>query len=147
MEIIQVTANSAGPLDGNAFEDGEAPPGEPARALSPSAMGTPVLATIPIASVDAGNRLRAIDAAHLIAILDSVAEVGLLNPITVYRQESVDGHGYGLIAGLHRLEACRRLGFTDIPAHIIGLSELQRQIAECDENLCGPNLTPADRAR
>jgi ParB family chromosome partitioning protein len=30
--------------------------------------------------------------------------------------------------------------------HVVTLGELQRQIAECDENLCGTTLTKAERA-
>ncbi len=44
--------------------------------------------------------------------------------------------------GIGRME----LGLEEIPAHIVTLSSLQRQIAECDENLCGPKLTSAEEA-
>jgi ParB family chromosome partitioning protein len=55
--------------------------------------------------------------------------------------------GYGLVAGLHRKTACERLGLVEIEANVLDLSDLECQIAECDENLCAPQLSPSDRAR
>ena len=108
------------------------------------------LATIPVDRIDTGRRLREINEAQVTALIDSIADIGLLNPITVYpRKVIVAGiaeDGFGLVAGAHRLEAVRRLGLAEIDAQIVNLSELQRQIAECDENLCGSKLTPADVA-
>lgn len=76
------------------------------------------------------------------ALIESIREVGLLNPITVCQTEA----GYALVAGLHRLEACRCLGWPAIPAVVIELDEYRRVIAECDENLCASSLTAAERA-
>lgn len=58
----------------------------------------------------------------------SIFEVGLLNPITI-------APDYTLIAGLHRLEAAKRLGWTDIECTIYGLEGLQAKLAEIDENV------------
>lgn len=95
-------------------------------------------------------RIRQIDPKQVEALKASIAEVGLLNPLTVYRAKIVanggEVDGYRLVAGAHRLEAIRRLGWTEVPAQIVELDELHRTIAECDENLCGTNLTPAERA-
>lgn len=76
------------------------------------------------------------------ALAASIREVGLLNPITVQKADT----GHALIAGLHRLEACKSLGWTEIPATVLDLDEHRRVIAECDENLCAPSLTPVERA-
>ena len=48
----------------------------------------------------------------------SIFEVGLLNPITV-------DPNHTLIAGLHRLEAAKRLGWTEIECAVCGLEGLQ----------------------
>lgn len=105
---------------------------------------------IPIDLIFVGPRLRQVTEDQVAAIADSIAEVGLLHPISVYErpviQAGVSVPGYGLIAGLHRLEVAKRLGWETIPAHVVELSDLHRQIAECDENLCGTKLTPAERA-
>lgn len=107
-------------------------------------------ADIDIALIDEAGRLRKLSEAQVVAIMDSVADIGLLNPITVHATKVFRGascvDGYGLIAGAHRLEAFRRLGLVEIPAHVVDLGELERQIAECDENLCGTKLTPSEKA-
>jgi ParB family chromosome partitioning protein len=96
------------------------------------------------------GRIRSLNNAQVQSLVDSIAEVGLLNPVTVYRKRitrsGIDVDGYGLIAGAHRLEAVKRLGWPEVPVQIVELDELHRTIAECDENLCGTQLTPAERA-
>lgn len=108
------------------------------------------LASIPVARVELGRRLREISEAQVVALMASIGDVGLLNPITVYPRKVIEAgisvDGYGVVAGAHRLEACKRLGHIEIAAQVVGLSELERQIAECDENLCGTTLTPSERA-
>lgn len=108
------------------------------------------LASIPVARVELGRRLREISEGQVVALMASIGDVGLLNPITVYPRKVIEAgisvDGYGVVAGAHRLEACKRLGHTEIAAQVVGLSELERQIAECDENLCGTTLTPSERA-
>lgn len=110
-----------------------------------------MLATIPVDMIENGQRLRDLSEATVEALMNSIGDVGLLNPITVYRRKLFHGgnqvDGYGLVAGLHRKTACERLGLVEIEANILDLSDLQCQIAECDENLCAPQLTPSDRAR
>lgn len=110
-----------------------------------------MLATLDIGSIVVGTRLRGAQPEQVAALAESIAAVGLLNPIAVYRHRRFAGGKYeeafGLIAGLHRLEACRSLGLAEIDANILELEELERQIAECDENLCGPVLSPSERAR
>ena len=44
------------------------------------------------------------------------------------------------------MEACKSLGWADIPIAVLDLDEQQRVIAECDENLCGSVLTATERA-
>ena len=67
-------------------------------------------------------------------LADSIAEIGLLNPITVDR-------GHTLIAGLHRLEAAKLLGWTEIEFVISGLEGLPAERAEIDENFVRSDLT------
>ena len=110
-----------------------------------------MLATIPLDLIENGQRLRDLSEATVVALVNSIGDVGLLNPITVYRRQLFQGgnsvEGYGLVAGLHRKTACERLGLVEIEANILDLSDLECQIAECDENLCAPQLTAADKAR
>lgn len=105
---------------------------------------------IPMDLLVEGTRLRSATAATVETLVASIKAVGLLNPITVYSRQVMQANifvdGYGLVAGLHRLAACRNLGWTEIEANVVTLGELERQIAECDENLCGTKLSPAERA-
>lgn len=64
----------------------------------------------------------------------SIAAVGLMNPITVTQNNT-------LIAGLHRLEAAKSLGWTEIECNIVGMSSLQAELAEIDENIVRTNLS------
>ena len=70
-------------------------------------------------------------------LADSIAEIGLLNPITV-------DQGHTLIAGLHRLEAAKLLGWTEIECVISGLEGLRAELAEIDENFVRSDLTPLE---
>ncbi len=110
-----------------------------------------MLATIPLDLIENGQRLRDLSEATVTALVNSIGDVGLLNPITVYPRKLFRGgnhvDGYGLVAGLHRKTACERLGLVEIEANILDLDDLDCQIAECDENLCAAQLSPSDRAR
>jgi ParB family chromosome partitioning protein len=105
---------------------------------------------IPISNVVVDDRIRGISQATVDVLKASINEVGLLNPITVGRTIVVRSgsaqDGYTLIGGLHRLEAAKSLGWDKIEATVTDLSGPHAVIAECDENLCGPNLTAVERA-
>lgn len=108
------------------------------------------MTTIATSEIETGDRLRAISEAQVEALIASIADVGLLNPITVFKTKAIRSgvqiDAFGLVAGAHRLEAYKRLGLVDIPVFVVDLSDLERQIAECDENLCGSKLTPSEKA-
>lgn len=61
-------------------------------------------------------------------LVRSISEIGLLNPITIDQEHT-------LIAGLHRLEAAKRLGWTEIECNICSFDALQTELAEIDENV------------
>ena len=64
----------------------------------------------------------------------SIAAVGLMNPVTLDQNNT-------LIAGLHRLEAARLLGWTEIECNITGMNSVQAELAEIDENIVRTKLT------
>lgn len=68
------------------------------------------------------------------SLANSISESGLINPITV-------DQNYTLIAGLHRLEAAKLLGWKEIKCTVIGLEGLQAELAEIDENFVRKNLS------
>ena len=53
---------------------------------------------------------------------------------------------FEVIAGMHRVKACRRLQWTTIPASIIEADDLHAELMLIDENLCRNDLSPAERA-
>jgi hypothetical protein len=71
-------------------------------------------------------------------LADSIASIGLINPISVTED-------FQLIAGLHRLEACKSIGWMEIPAIILSLDEVSIQLAEIDENLIRNELNVLER--
>ena len=64
----------------------------------------------------------------------SIQAVGLLNPIIVNGDNT-------LIAGLHRLEATKELGWTEIECTVSSMDGLQAELAEIDENFVRTNLS------
>jgi hypothetical protein len=83
---------------------------------------------------------------HVRALMKSIQEVGLIEPIVVARKR----HGIFIVAGFHRYEACRRLKLESIAAIVENEDspEVERWqlLAEIDENLVRRDLTPAQRA-
>lgn len=73
------------------------------------------------------------------ALKDSISMGGLLQPIVLDRSMT-------LICGRHRIEACKLLGWTDIPAVIEDVGGPQAELAEIDENLCRRELSALERA-
>lgn len=69
----------------------------------------------------------------------SIKEIGLLNPITITKD-------FRLVAGYHRLTACKKLGWTTIPANVVDMDALHAELAEIDENLIRNELTVLERA-
>ena len=88
--------------------------------------------------VGEGRREASPEAIHELA--ESISKVGLLNPITVDQE-------YTLIAGLHRLEAAKRLGWTEIECNVSNLEGLLAELAEIDENLIRQGLDYIDEGK
>ncbi len=80
---------------------------------------------------------RSLDADHVRELADSIHELGLLNPITIDSENT-------LIAGLHRLEAARRLGWKEVECSVSSLDGLQAELAEIDENIIRSGLSPVE---
>jgi len=87
-----------------------------------------VLKQIPVASVVVGERMRDLDEGKVLELMQSYEQIGVINPISVDEDHT-------LIAGAHRLEAAKNLGWTTIEAKIFNQEDLQRELIEIDENL------------
>jgi ParB family chromosome partitioning protein len=92
---------------------------------------------IKINDIKIGERKR--EPGDVSDLADSIAQLGLLQPIVVTQDMR-------LVAGRRRLEACKRLGWTEIDATVATLDDLTAELAEIDENLIRAELTVLERA-
>ena len=68
-------------------------------------------------------------------LADSILKIGLINPITITSNNT-------LIAGQHRLEACKSLNYSEIECNVIESEDkLQIELIQIDENLIRNDLT------
>ncbi len=74
---------------------------------------------------------KSVDRAALSELMISIAQVGLLQPITVRKQQE----GYELIAGERRLRACKLLGYKEIPCIVVQADELRSGVMALAENV------------
>jgi len=93
--------------------------------------------------VTVGARLRQLDAKKVDDLAESLARVGLLQPILVW---APDHETCALVAGQHRLAAAIKLGWSEIECIFVSLDEIDRELAEIDENLIRAELTAAQIA-
>ena len=89
-------------------------------------------------TVSAGR--RAATPEHIQELAENIRRHGLLNPITVDKN-------HVLIAGLHRLEAVKILGWTEIECTICDLTGLQAELAQIDENYIRYALTDLEQCK
>ena len=107
---------------------------------------------VPISEITVGSRLRRLHEPSVLALMNSITEIGLIEPISVVTGTGKrEGGGpntvtFRLVAGLHRLEACLRLGWDEIEAKIVQMNEVECQLWEIDENLCRADLTELERS-
>ena len=100
------------------------------------------------------DRLRKTDPAKVKALAESMADIGLQQPITVWPSDGGEwnlGCGqasrrFDLVTGYHRLLAAQSLGWDEIDCVFLDLEKLDRQLWEIDENLIRADLTDAERA-
>ncbi len=88
----------------------------------------------PIDSIKVGARFRK-DLGDIDALAGSIREVGLLHPIVIGADDT-------LIAGQRRLEACRQLGWREVPVRVIDVNEVVR--GEYAENVIRKDFSPSE---
>ena len=114
---------------------------------------------IDLNQIAVGPRLREVDEAAVKQLAESMDRIGLQNPIQVRHnfgidpdtgeyERDLDKGGFALIAGAHRIEAARRLGWGRIEAFVLDdPSPDELALVEVDENLVRAELTPLHRGR
>ncbi|WP_149587677.1 ParB/RepB/Spo0J family partition protein [Tabrizicola flagellatus] len=111
-------------------------------------MKAPTLQTtgpVPVTEIDDRNRLRPVSQAGVEALKASIAETGVMKDAIHVRRKK--GHGLVLIAGAHRLEAARQLGWSEIEAKVwTDVTDDWARLMEIDDNLAGAEMGPLDTA-
>jgi 16S rRNA G966 N2-methylase RsmD len=96
-----------------------------------------IVCDFPLTQIQTGQQRRT--TGDLEWLKESISEIGLMSPIWITP-------GGVLIAGWHRLHACRELGHTQIRAQIVDTDGLKLAIASIDENLVRKDLSALERA-
>ena len=90
------------------------------------------IAWLPIDTVNIGTRFRR-DLGELHSLAESISEIGLLHPIIVNSKTNL------LIAGQRRLQACKILGWQEVPVYYVSLDDIIK--GEYHENAVRKDFT------
>ncbi|MEO0678832.1 MAG: ParB N-terminal domain-containing protein [Pseudomonadota bacterium] len=102
---------------------------------------------VPVERILVGERLRPVREEGVEALLRSISDLGdMTDAILVRRLQGDDEHDWELMAGGHRLEAARRLGWDTIRARCYECSVEEARLFEIDDNVAQSGLTPLDFA-
>ncbi|WP_444667153.1 ParB/RepB/Spo0J family partition protein [Cereibacter changlensis] len=100
---------------------------------------------VAVAEVIVRDRLRPVSEAGVESLIASVTELGVLKD-PIHLRKKKDGKLY-LMAGAHRLEVARRLGWEEIPAKVwTGATDDWALMMEIDDNLAGAEMNALDTA-
>lgn len=83
------------------------------------------------------------DSGPMSGLMASIQDKGLLEPIIVRPAED----GFEVVAGMRRYEACRRLGWRRLPAHVVELDDREAFEVSLLENIQRETLNPIEEAR
>jgi len=123
------------------LETGAEPEGAPFQE------GSPRTFEFSVAGIHVPSRLRPCGEQLVQRLVDSMRTCQLIDPITVVIDDNYAQHGrLTLIAGRHRLEAARRLGWESIHARLISADTTTAELIEIDSNLVRSTLSPAEEA-
>ncbi|WP_107495295.1 ParB N-terminal domain-containing protein [Thalassobius sp. I31.1] len=103
----------------------------------------PKIQKLEIDRIEATERLRPVSEAGVESLIASINELGVIkDAIHVRKKGRGDKEVLVLMAGAHRLEAAKRLGWEKIPARIwADVNDNWAQIMEIDDNLAGADLS------
>lgn len=102
-----------------------------------------MLQDLPTDRIHRRDDARQINLANVEALASSIADIGLINPPRV----RLNSDGWEVIAGSHRIEACKSLGLVEITCDVVEDDEDHAETAMIDENVIRQELSPVDRAR
>ncbi|SEO34740.1 chromosome partitioning protein, ParB family [Gemmobacter aquatilis] len=98
-----------------------------------------------VADIVTRNRLRPVSEAGVESLMASIAEIGVMKD-AIHVRKKKDGSLH-LIAGGHRLEAARRLGWDEVEAKVWSdVTDDWARLMEIDDNLAGAEMNALDTA-
>jgi hypothetical protein len=107
-------------------------------------------APLPMALIYPTLEGRPVVASTVTSLVESMKVIGLRTPITVRPSvQYADGReieAFQIVAGRHRYEAARKLGWTEIEAILMDGDAGDAELWEIDENFARAELTDAQRA-
>lgn len=103
----------------------------------------PAIEKIVIENINVSNRHRAVDAGAVKVLAASMSQIGLRTPITVRLPSEYE---CDLVAGLHRLEAAKLLGWDEIDCFVLDCSADEAEMWEISENLHRAELSAVQRS-
>jgi ParB/RepB/Spo0J family partition protein len=125
-------------------------PPRPSLGYEGLAITTPSATIIEIAidDIDVPQEMRTIDDDTVQRIIESISEIGLQaqGVITVEWNPAGSPRRASLVAGRHRLEAFRLMGWSTVPAAIFDGSANEAELWRISENLDRKELTALERA-
>jgi ParB family transcriptional regulator, chromosome partitioning protein len=96
------------------------------------------------------TNVRRVDKDNVKRLMQSISEIGLLNPLVVRRVIRHKGitpmTAYSILSGRHRFEAACNLKWTKVRCDVVEMNDLHAELVGIDENLIRANLTPAQEA-
>jgi N6-adenosine-specific RNA methylase IME4 len=95
---------------------------------------------VPISQIVIPEGRRHVNGTRVEELARSINDIGLLQAIVVTK-------ALRLIAGHHRLLACKALKLESIRALVLDCDEVDAKLAEIDENLVREDLLPSERAK
>jgi ParB family chromosome partitioning protein len=83
------------------------------------------------------------DSGPMNGLMLSIQDKGLLEPIIL----RPTGDGFEVVAGMRRFEACKKLGWRRLPAHVVELDDREAFEVSLLENIQRETLNPIEEAR
>lgn len=88
-------------------------------------------------------QVRAVsDSEYIETLMESIVQSGVISPIVV---RALDSNIYEVIAGHHRLEACRRLGHGKVPVVVRRMTDAEAACALASDNFVRKELSDFER--
>lgn len=98
---------------------------------------------LPVDQLHLRDDARAINPDTVSGLVESIAAIGLINPLRV----RLKGDGWEVIAGAHRLSAHKALGLVEVACDVVDDTDDLAEMAKIDENVFRLEPSPAERAR